>query len=334
MTLGEYLDKMTDRLARAGIEEAGNEARILLMTVADMRAAEVHASLPKELETCFSAPIPDALESAFTRREAREPLAYIVGHAPFYDLEFEVGEGVLIPRFDTEILVETGLMALGVTEMPGVPSEQIPKVETDTWDGTTGTAKGQEPVRILDLCSGSGCVGITIAHELMKRHIAYELTMTDISETAVEYSRRNAAKILGETASWKVCLTDLWPDMPAGSNEDAGAVLLAQEKADLIVSNPPYISMTEMAELEPEVKDHEPALALTDQGDGLSLYTRIVSRLEKHLKPGGVLAVEHGESQCNSVTSIMKSVLSGVTCLKDYGGHDRVSCGKEKEADR
>ena len=122
-----------------------------------------------------------SLEKTYELRACGEPLAYIVGHAPFYDLEFSVGEGVLIPRFDTEVLVETALKALGVGDFPFPDTDgPVPQVNTAA------------PFIIYDLCTGSGCVGITIAHELLKRNIPCRLLMTDISEEAASYAKKNA----------------------------------------------------------------------------------------------------------------------------------------------
>ena len=177
----------------------------------------------KALADCFSDDLIHQLDDVFSRRSEGEPLAYIVGHAPFYDLEFSVGEGVLIPRFDTEILVETALTALRVDDL-AIPSTDapIPRVYTEA------------PFTIFDLCTGTGIIGITVAHELQKRHIPYKLVMTDISEKAVEFAKKNAEEILGTNGAWSVELADLWPsaDTPP---------------ADLIVSNPPYITKDDCA---------------------------------------------------------------------------------------
>ena len=304
LTLSDYLKEKTDLLARNNVTDAETEAWIVLETVSGMSRSMIRFSMSKALADCFSDDLIHQLDDVFSRRSEGEPLAYIVGHAPFYDLEFSVGDGVLIPRFDTEILVETALTAPRVDDL-AIPSTDapIPRVYTEA------------PFTIFDLCTGSGIIGITVAHELQKRHIPYKLVMTDISEKAVEFAKKNAEEILGTNGAWSVELADLWPsaDTPP---------------ADLIVSNPPYITKDEMEELSIEVRDHEPHLALTDGGDGLSFYKRIFEEIGSHIKDGGVFAVEHGCSQFDPILELMPDDLIDITCVKDYGDNDRVTCGR------
>ena len=302
MTLNEYLKEKTALFARCGIPEAEEEAWILFMTLTDMNKSQIRFSSEKDLFLLFSKEKTEEFDRAFLRRSEGEPIGYICGHAPFYDLEFSVGKGVLIPRFDTEILVESALIALGVEGLPAPESDgEIPKVAH------------RGPVVILDLCTGSGCVGITIANELRKRNIPYELRMTEISDEAAAYARKNAEKILGK-GSFEVEITDLWPK--------------EELKADILVSNPPYVEEKEMAELSREVRDHEPALALTDGGDGLAFYRRIIGDLGKYLKDGGVFLLEHGYRQKAPIREMMPEGAKDVVCVKDYGGNDRVTAGR------
>ncbi len=334
MTLQDYLKEKTELLERSGVEDAENEAWVILMSLTDLNRTQIRFSLAKELDDCLSAETLWKLEDVWVRRADREPLAYIIGKAPFYDLEFDVGSGVLIPRFDTEILVETALASLGCEVM--LPhAEEVPQVEQDAADfieeaivpdncNEDNTVTNIEisgvpaVIRVFDLCTGSGCVGITIAHELMRRGIPFELVMTEISEEAAHYATTNAERILGDN-DWKVELVDLWPSI----NEE-------WEKADLIVSNPPYITKEEMEDLALEVRDKEPSLALTDGGDGLTLYRRICAELPSYLRQGGVLAVEHGCDQGEAVRDLMHPVLRNVGTIQDYGGHDRVTFGRRE----
>lgn len=327
MTLQDYLKEKTELLERSGIEDAENEAWVILMSLTDLNRAQIRFSLAKALDDCLSAETLWKLEDVWVRRADHEPLAYIIGKAPFYDLEFDVGPGVLIPRFDTEILVETALASLGCEVM--LPhAEQVPQVEQNAEDSVDysedNTVTNIEisgipsVIRIFDLCTGSGCVGITIAHELMRRGIPFELVMTEISEEAARYATANATRILGDV-DWKVERVDLWP-----------TITEEWEKADLIVSNPPYITKEEMGDLAIEVRDKEPSLALTDGGDGLTLYRRICAELPSYLRQGGVLTVEHGCDQGEAVRTLLHPVLGSVGTLQDYGGHDRVTCGRRE----
>ncbi len=321
MTLNEYLKEKTALFARCGIPEAEEEAWILFMTLTDMNKTQIRFSSEKDLFLLFSKEKTEEFDRAFLRRAEGEPIGYIVGHAPFYDLEFSVGEGVLIPRFDTEILVESALIALGVEDLPVPESDgEIPKVAhrgqaklPAREDADPARVEADEPVVILDLCTGTGCVGITIANELRKRNIPFELRMTEISDVAAAYAEKNAETILGK-GSFAVEITDLWPK--------------EEIKADILVSNPPYIEDAEMTELSREVRDHEPALALTDGGDGLSFYRRIIGDLGKYVKDGGVFLLEHGYRQKAPIREMMPEGAKDVVCVKDYGGNDRVTAGR------
>ena len=308
MTVQEYLKEKTELFSRSGVPEAENEAWVVLETVSGLTRSSIRFSFAKELAEVVSGEVFSSLEKTYELRACGEPLAYIVGHAPFYDLEFSVGEGVLIPRFDTEVLVETALKALGVGDFPFPDTDgPVPQVNTAA------------PFIIYDLCTGSGCVGITIAHELLKRNIPCRLLMTDISEEAASYAKKNAQEILGTRVSWEVQIADLWPVDRA---EKTGA------RADLIVANPPYITKDEMDELSVEVGKHEPHLALTDGGDGLMFYKRIFAWLPQYLKDGGVFAVEHGYLQKENIRRLMPEYLTDVISVKDYGDNDRVTCGR------
>gem|GEM_PF-314247 len=326
MTLNEYLKDKTALFARCGVPEAEEEAWILFMTLTDMNKTQIRFSSEKDLFLLFSKEKTEEFDRAFLRRAEGEPIGYICGHAPFYDLEFSVGEGVLIPRFDTEILVESALIALGVEDLPVPKSDgEIPKVahrgqakfpareDAAREDADPARVEADEPVVILDLCTGTGCVGITIANELRKRNIPFELRMTEISDVAAAYARRNAETILGK-GSFAVEITDLWPK--------------EEIKADILVSNPPYIEDAEMSELSREVRDHEPALALTDGGDGLSFYRRITGDLGKYVKDGGVFLLEHGYRQKAPIREMVPEGAKDVVCVKDYGGNDRVTAGR------
>ena len=323
MILQNYLKTKTAQLLDASVDEPENEARLLVETISGRSRGDLRFSMSREMEEVFTASEIEALEDAFARRAAHEPLAYIAGHAPFYDLEFAVGPGVLIPRFDTEILVETAMAALGVPEPFSTVSKELPVVESAESAGI-----GKRPVVIYDLCTGSGCIGITVAHLLAKKGVRCEVYMTEISEEAAAYARKNAREILGAGGEavgagtrgmvrWCVDVADLWPRA-------------ASAPADLIVSNPPYIALEEMTELEPEVREHEPAGALTDGTDGLTLYRRMAAEIDGHLRRGGVLAVEHGYLQKEPMKLIFEAAFTDVTCVCDLGGNDRVTLGKRR----
>ena len=308
MILREYLKEKTELLAASAIPDAENEAWVILLTCTSRSRAELRFLLPEPVEKALSPSVLSQLEAVFSRRAKRKPLAYIVGHAPFYDMEFSVGKGVLIPRFDTEILVESALSGLGLDAVsPGLSSD-IPKISSWTPDM-------DRPVVIFDLCTGSGIIGITLASILKKRNIQCKVVMTEISEEAAVYAKKNVKDLLSDPDEMvKVEIADLWP------SEDP-------EKADLIVTNPPYISEEEMQVLLPEVREFEPSLALTDEGDGLTMYRRILSGAGQYVNAGGGLFMEHGCDQAGALKDLMCGRWESITCVQDYGHRDRVTCG-------
>lgn len=220
----------------------------------------------------------NALEKA-KKRALGYPLQYILGEWEFYGLPFKVKEGVLIPRPDTEILVEQ-LLSLA-----------------------------KEGQRVLDLCTGSGCIAITAAKYGLKT-IAVEL-----SKEAFEVAKENAA-LNG------VELT-LINDNVFGFEKRVGL-------CDFIVSNPPYLTKAEMNSLQKEVT-FEPAMALDGGEDGLMFYKYIEEKYYPVLKKGGYLLFEIGYEQANALKEMLKNRYTDIKVVKDYGGNDRVVIAKKEE---
>ena len=246
-------------LREAGIEEPRFEAQLLLALALGVGRTAIVAG---------TAPMPGEAERAEisrllkARAERRVPFAYLRGSQEFYGLSFQVGPGVLNPRPETEMLVEFALRHLA---------------------SSSGTAS-----LILDVCSGSGCIGISVLHS----HAAARCIALDISETALHFTRLNA-DALGVGDRLQATHSDLLSALP----EDAGA--------DIILSNPPYIPTAQLATLQSEVRLHEPALAL-DGGadDGLRLVRQLVPQIFRHLKPGGHAAIEIGAGQADAAAEI------------------------------
>lgn len=202
-----------------------------------------------QLYTRYDEPLPPAVRGVMRelvqRRAAAEPVAYLVGRREFFSLDFEVRPGVFIPRPSTETLVLEALRLMADRVRP----------------------------RILDLCTGSGCIAVTLAHSRRDATVA----AVDLNPLAVEVARRNAERHA----------VDDRVSVLAG---DLDAPLAADERFDLIVSNPPYVRDDELPGLPADVRDHEPSLALAAGSDGLDVVRRIASTLPRRLqKPGGVL---------------------------------------------
>jgi release factor glutamine methyltransferase len=249
--------------------------------------------------------------SLILRRAEGEPTQYITGKQEFWGLEFEVTPDVLIPRPETEHVIEVALDRLAVREI------RAGRKQTLTGDG----------LQIIDVGTGSGCIAVALAKELPGARI----TATDISAAALAVARRNAARH-AFSDSIQFIESDLL-DYLAGRARHAVPLLgntstpdeAHSRPFDLIVSNPPYVGRNEKDSLMREVRDHEPELALYGGEEGYEIYADLIAQAAQHLKPGGVLVLELGHNSLPAVQPLLdlpnwKNV--GVT--KDLAGIDRV----------
>ena len=217
-------------------------------------------------------------EALIERRAAGEPLQYITGRQEFFGLDFEVTPAVLIPRPESELIVE----------------EVIRLVSDEEW---------LSPL-IVDVGTGSGCLAIAIAREIPEA----EIIAIDISGEALEVARRNASRnVLADRISFVE--GDLLDPLTGRSH--------------IIVSNPPYISAAEMADLQREVRDWEPQTALTDHGDGLGFYRRLLADAPRHLLPGGYLICEIGYGQAEAIRTLTDPERWELRFLNDLQGIQR-----------
>ena len=223
----------------------------------------------------------------FEKRRRRIPLAQILGRQSFYGLDFFVNEDVLIPRADTECLVDL------VLEDYADLAKQA----------------GSSSLNILDLCTGSGCIGISVA-----KHLPYqELLLLDLSEKALAVAKKNAEKHLGEN------VTLLQSDLLTG---------VQGKKFSLLLSNPPYIVSRVIPGLDREVSEYEPKMALDGGEDGLVFYRRIAKEAKAVLLPGARLYLEIGYDQGESVKdSFQKEGYEAVEVFPDLSGNPRVLRG-------
>ena len=220
-------------------------------------------------------------EACIRKRKRRIPLQQITGKAWFMGYEFYVNDQVLIPRFDTEILVEE----VGKNLQPGM--------------------------RVLDLCTGSGCILLSLLAE--HEELSLKGVGADISPEALKVAAVNRER-LGVKAD--LVESDLFDNL--------------EGTFDLIVSNPPYIAAGEIAQLMPEVKEHEPVLALDGGEDGLYFYRKIVKETDHYLNPGGWLCMEIGWDQGEKLRQLMQDAgYTGIRILKDLAGLDRVAVGQK-----
>ena len=256
MTCRELIRRASESFCAAGIPDPVNDAALLLSHL----TGRPPLALRLDEETVLDPSVIDSFKSLAEQRLSRIPLQYLLGEAPFYGRMFRVDSRVLIPRPETELLCEWALELL---------------------------KDGSSP-RILDLCCGSGCIGITLKAELPSASV----TLSDISPDALDLAAENASLLGADVA---LCRSDLLEAFSGTS-------------FDLIISNPPYIPSADCDTLQEEVL-REPRLALDGGKDGLSVYRRIVREAFPRLSPGGFLLMELGISEDEAVSAL----------LSDYG---------------
>lgn len=286
MTYQEAYRLGKETLLSAGIVEAGLEARLLLEFVCGTSHSDLLAHGERILE--------DGRESVYQemikQRASRIPLQHLTGVQEFMGFEFYVNDQVLIPRQDTEILVEEALRSL------------------------------HDGMRILDLCTGSGCILIS----LLAYSNGCEGVGADLSQEALAVAARNTKKLLGERL----------PDEADGDSSSrirfVRSDLFEQisGKFDIIVSNPPYVRSGVIETLMPEVREHEPGMALDGGADGLAFYRRIAAESGAYLYGGGMLFLEIGCDQGEAVSALLEqNGFLEVRVVRDYAGLDRVVYG-------
>ena len=272
-----YLDARRELLETEDLQSAGFIARTLLCHVSGKTPEQFLAG--RDLYT--SEAICEAMEDGIRRLKSGEPLAYVLGEWEFYGLKLYVNKNVLIPRDDT-------------VAVAGLAIKQAIFLDQDP--------------RILDLCCGSGCIGLAIASRVKDARV----TLADISRDALAVAKKNM-----QTHHFGGRVSCVQADALKPAAPFLG-------KFDMIVSNPPYITRQEMGELEKSVVDFEPHLALYGGEDGLDFYRSIVKNYTSALKPGGYLCFEYGDTQGDDICRILNE--NGYTVLervRDYNDRDR-----------
>ncbi|MCQ2455090.1 MAG: peptide chain release factor N(5)-glutamine methyltransferase [Clostridia bacterium] len=276
MTIFSAYNDIKRQLKNAGIDEDIFEAKQIIKYVTGLSNEGILSNYQKEL-TSFEE---SNLSAIMKQRINRYPLQYILGRWSFYGREFKVGPGVLIPRQDTETVMEVVLEAI----------------------------KDKDNPQVLDLCAGTGCIGITVACERPDSSVL----LVEKYEEAAKYIKDNLK--LAEDGA-KLLMGDIF--------ETCGG----DKKYDLIVSNPPYVTEEEMLNLQAEV-EYEPKTALYGGDDGLMFFRAIALNYKESLKKGGTLVFEIGAKQGDSVKQILQTVgYKNITVKKDYCENDRVVFG-------
>ena len=280
------------QLTEAGIEEAKLDARLLLEFVCgtDRNTLLVHG------DRTVSAEEQERYEALIAARAAHTPLQHLTGEQEFMGLTFLVNKDVLVPRQDTEILVEEALKNL------------------------------HDGMRILDLCTGSGCILLS----LLQYSNECVGVGVDLSAQALAVAGENYERLRKERPEMEALFLegDLFEALDRQTAAEYNETDSMGEGYDIIVSNPPYIETDVIGTLMPEVREHEPVMALDGGKDGLSFYRRIVRGAGDHLKRGGMLFFEIGCEQAESVYEIMERAgFQEIEVVKDFAGLDRVVYG-------
>lgn len=274
MNIFEAYNSTKKALEKAGAEDYVFEAKQIIKHITGFSNAQILMNYTNQLSDYQQ----NRLTAVIRQRELRYPLQYIFGEWSFYGYDFFVGPGVLCPRADTETLIDKSLEFLKERKNP----------------------------EILDLCAGSGCIGITLAKQVPEAAV----TMVEKFPEAARYAEKNIVRNSADNA--ELVTGDIF--------ESAGA----DKKYDLIVSNPPYIPENEMDTVSPETK-YEPETALKGGKDGLDFYRAIIKNYKSALKEGGMAAFEVGAGEAEAVQSLFKNAgFKDTGTVKDLNGIKRV----------
>ena len=276
MKLSELYGLFVDTLNKSGFAEPESDSRLIFEYIAGIDRVKLTLEGDRELEPG----IEEKLKAALAKRLTHMPVQYITGYQNFMGLEFMVSKDVLIPRMDTETLVEE-VLRLGLSN-----------------------------VRVLDICTGSGCILLSI----LKYVYGSSGVGVDISDDALGVAEANS-EALGIDATF--IKSDMFENIPK------------DERFDIVVSNPPYIRSDVIGTLMSEVKDYEPLLALDGSEDGLKFYRIIADRAPEYLNNGGMLFLEIGYDQGAEVSALLSAAgFTDVEVIKDLSGLDRVVSGR------
>ena len=276
MKLSELYGLFVDTLNKSGFAEAESDSRLIFEYIVGIDRVKLTLEGDRELEPG----VEEKLKAALAKRLTHMPVQYITGYQNFMGLEFMVSKDVLIPRMDTETLVEE-VLRLGLSN-----------------------------VRVLDICTGSGCILLSI----LKYVYGSSGVGVDISDDALGVAKANS-EALGIDATF--IKSDMFENIPK------------DERFDIVVSNPPYIRSDVIGTLMSEVKDYEPLLALDGSEDGLKFYRIIADEASEYLNNGGMLFLEIGYDQGAEVSALLSAAgFTDVEVIKDLSGLDRVVSGR------
>jgi len=296
-TVKAMIDQAAEKLAHAGVENSLFEAQVLLAHV----LGGERALLPLRFREAVGPEEVGQFEAMLKRRIGREPLQHITGQQEFMSLTFKVDPRALIPRPETEHAVEHAL-------------ERLKELQRQ--------AEGADLPLVADIGTGSGAIAISLSWWAPPP--GCQVWATDISPAALDLARENADSILGAESRRRIKFLE--GSLLTPLTQQAG---LTPGALDIVISNPPYIADEELADLQPEVRDFEPRLALAGGADGLGIYPDLIAQAERWLRPGGWLILEIGYTQADAVVTLLRRHLHLEGVIRDYGGRNRVVVGRK-----
>lgn len=277
LTILDAIKLSTEFLQKNNITESRINSEYLLAEVMKCKRLELYLSYNKPLNETEK----NLFRSYIKRRANAEPLQYILGYTEFFGLNFDINKNVLIPRPETELLVE----------------EVLKKLNKEN--------------RILDIGTGSGVIAVILKY----KNSSLIVTATDLSRDALKVAYANSIKILGDKNAIKFIQHDILKD----SLESLG-------KFDIIVSNPPYVSIEQYENIQPEIK-YEPKYAVTDNNDGMTFYNFIIDKSPQILNKNGRLIFEIGEGMSEKISAGMKMLFKNIEIINDYSNIPRIVTG-------
>jgi release factor glutamine methyltransferase len=278
-TLAKALAAGKETLKQAGIDSYSLDASLLLSSIAGLSRSSLLArpDLTLTLEQTAT------YQTLVNRRAAHEPIAYLLGQKEFYGLNFKVTPATLIPRPDTELLIDLASAAIASSQKP------LPEL------------------RLLDLCTGSGAIAVTMKH----LYPSLQVTATDISPEALHIASTNALTLLGSSNSITFHESDLF-------------TFSSTDLFDIILSNPPYVPAPDISHLQKDLS-YEPLLALDGGPDGLDIITRLIAEAPSHLTPNGLIFIEADSAQMPAIRELLSAAsFTNITVHKDLSSQDRV----------
>lgn len=303
MTVLEGIQKSAEFLAKKAVESPRLHAELLLGHLLRLPRMNLYLNFERVLTPAQV----DELRELIRRRGRREPLQHIVGFTSFCGLEIAVNPDVLIPRPETEVLAEAGWQFLSTLN--------------------------SQPPTALDFGTGSGCIAIALAAKCPATHVC----AIDISPAALALARDNAARLKVAEQIRFLCgdgfaaLAEAPGDLPPGTGTVPDPVSGVPRIFDLIISNPPYIPSTEIEGLQPEVREHDPRLALDGGEDGLDCFRRLAAEGCRYLRPEGRLMLEFGDGQAAAIAEILQGQNWVVEAIRqDYTQRPRILIAKPK----